>query len=1103
MKLSVIVPIYNVQSYLLECLQSLSRQSLDQIEVLLVDDGSTDSSGDIARKYAAEHDGFFYYFKENGGLGNARNYGIKLATGDYLAFLDSDDIIPDTAYEDMYALAVKHDCDIVTGGVARFNSSGRHPSGLHNKALIGLPEITHISESPSLHYDTTSTNKIYKRQFWVDEGFCFPEGILYEDIPVAVPAHYRAKKVGVLNRTVYLWRTREGFGASITQQRLERRNFLDRLEIIRRLDAILENQGLSEEQRLSKDKKTLDLDFPLYIDSLERADDDFCELVVREIGRYLKGVSSRAKEQQNAINRLKYYYIENGDIDRLLKVVAYQKRGMKTLHVKGNGRSGFYGKFPFKDAPCSLMDLTYQMRTTGPWVKVKSIDVDKGNVLLRGQAQLAQTEVSKRKDASVEVSLVDVMGNSAATANARIVKSESNYRRGKVSREFRTVYIRNLKYGDFRAQFDLEKLSSLPEGTYYIDLIYSYKGLVCDPVRVRNASAIEPVFYLAKSGMAVSFSLTDYSEVKVTIWRPSAVISEVSGLKSEARRFMEPSTNEEQEGFAIKYEELDGQDALFYGLPHRVAVEFRDRVKIIGPDEFGRLVVNDSSPCYVFSDSRIASGTLSFDLEDYSWSKGASCEPRVKLKGVKHGFFLLVPVESTQEGMRFELDLRDSALMSSLRSDIYSASVICSNGDEIPLLSLDFDGKKGAWEGDGYRYSLFVSNGRFGLTVNRVRPSSMSTLFSRRLFESTVYSLFRLFPIWRKTIVFESSWGDKTDCNPGALYDYISQEHPDYKCYWLLSDERIPLRGAGEKILKRGGWRYYYVLARSHFFVNNANFPDEFEKRKGQIEIQTMHGTPLKTLGLDVPGELNTERKRKAFLRRCGRWDYLVVQGIATEEITRSCYAYEKEYLKTGYPRNDLMHLSRGARGREKMKANLGLDPEKNFVLYAPTWRVRNEFSLKLDLNRLAACLSDKWEFGIRVHQFSAKGFDSSCLGRGVRDFTYGVSMEELLIAADLVITDYSSLMFDCSAMDIPMLFYVYDLEDYRDNLRGFNLDFVEEAPAPLMKTTEEVLSALKDIELIEGAYCGKRARFKRRYCTYEKGEASKAIYEQAIVPNL
>ena len=298
MKLSVIVPIYNVQSYLLECLQSLNRQSLDQIEVLLVDDGSTDSSGDIARKYAAEHDGFFYYFKENGGLGNARNYGIKLATGDYLAFLDSDDIIPDTAYEDMYALAVKHDCDIVTGGVARFNSSGRHPSGLHNKALIGLPEITHISESPSLHYDTTSTNKIYKRQFWVDEGFCFPEGILYEDIPVAVPAHYRAKKVGVLNRTVYLWRTREGFGASITQQRLERRNFLDRLEIIRRLDAILEKQGLSEEQRLSKDKKTLDLDFPLYIDSLERADDDFCELVVREIGRYLKGVSSRARSNK-------------------------------------------------------------------------------------------------------------------------------------------------------------------------------------------------------------------------------------------------------------------------------------------------------------------------------------------------------------------------------------------------------------------------------------------------------------------------------------------------------------------------------------------------------------------------------------------------------------------------------------------------------------------------------------------------------------------------------------------------------------------------------------------------------------------------------------
>ena len=105
-KVSVIIPIYNVAEYLEECLESMVRQTIDSLEVIMVDDGSTDISGVIAQEYAKNYDNFFYYLKENGGLGNARNYGIQFVHGDYIIFLDSDDIVPDGAYEAMYKKAI-------------------------------------------------------------------------------------------------------------------------------------------------------------------------------------------------------------------------------------------------------------------------------------------------------------------------------------------------------------------------------------------------------------------------------------------------------------------------------------------------------------------------------------------------------------------------------------------------------------------------------------------------------------------------------------------------------------------------------------------------------------------------------------------------------------------------------------------------------------------------------------------------------------------------------------------------------------------------------------------------------------------------------------
>lgn len=1098
--LSVIVPIYNVRAYLQECLDSLVNQSLNDLEVIMVDDGSTDGSGDIAKKYAALHDGFAYHRKKNGGLGQARNYGVKYAHGEYIAFLDSDDVVPKSAYRDMYVLGKEYDCDLVTGGVERFNSSGTSASGLHKKALLGAPRLTHITKTPSLFYDTTSTNKLFRRSFWIEKGFTFPEGVLYEDIPVAIPAHYKANKVAVLDATVYLWRTREGASSSITQRRLEEKNFKDRMTAIRSLDNFFIENNASCEQRLNKDKKTLDLDFLLYINKLDEADEAFRSYVVSEIAQYLNDVMPDALNQQRAINRIKYYYIQHEDIEGLLSVIRFQRRGEKTLSVWGNAEKGFYGRFPFKDAPRQLMSMTYEYAARGPWTRVDEMFIDDERIRIDGQVSLAQACVARRDESSIEVALVSRDDNSCAcVGNACIQKAKSAAHQIRVSRDYRRVFIRNIKYGAFRASFSLSDVAALEDGVYCFEARYTYRGLVCAPVRLKVVQKAGHHVVRASNGKVVALVVGDYGDLRIAVWTPMKAFVGISDTNSDILRF-ETSGGRTNERFGS----CSMENWAYFGINERQYVLREGRLVALFPDSWGKLAKGYLPKAAVSSSEQCDDGGIvSFSVALPKEAAGNLLDSRVFAVGQRFGRRIELKVSEDPSGSCAvaELDLRGPEVLSRARSDEYHFKLMCANGCSRPIVSASFVGEVGRLDIGRYRYKVSVEDFELILTIKALSIPLLGSKVKRKVVEETVYRLFRCLPLWKKAIVFESSWGDKTDCNPGALYDYIQEQHPDMRCYWLLNDRRIGLRGAGSIVQKRYSLSYYYVLARARFFVNNANFPDEFIKRPHQVEVQTMHGTPLKTLGLDVPGELSTDRKRKAFLRRCSRWDYLIVQGPAGEEITKSCYAYTRQYLRTGYPRNDMLHNAMHDGKRSDRKKALGLDPEKQFVLYAPTWRTRNHFDLKLDFDELISSCGDKFEYGIRVHQFAAKGFDPMGLNDRVHNFSNGVTMEDLLLVADVVITDYSSLMFDCSAMNLPMLFFVYDLEDYRDNLRGFNLDFVAEAPAPLLRSTAEVKDALDNMERITEEYKERYSAFRNKYCRYERGNAAEAVYSQVVKP--
>lgn len=383
--------------------------------------------------------------------------------------------------------------------------------------------------------------------------------------------------------------------------------------------------------------------------------------------------------------------------------------------------------------------------------------------------------------------------------------------------------------------------------------------------------------------------------------------------------------------------------------------------------------------------------------------------------------------------------------------------------------------------------------------INTRRTSQKRIAFCKRLWHALVtkiaYPIWRMLPLQKKKILFEDSWGASAGCNPQALQAYISQYYPSYECIWAVNNPTIETDSCTAKI-KRGGVSYYYTLARCKYLVNNVNFPNQYIKRPGQIEVHTTHGTPLKGIGLDAHDELPTRKKVHEYIRRCERWDYLVVQGKEMERISQSCFVYRNTFLRTGFPRNDYFFDHGNPEDQIKAKQHLGLSPDCTFVLYAPTWRTRNEFTCALDFEKLLSHLSNTHEFGLRQHWLTFAASGDLYEHKNVLNVSGGKSLEELLVAADVLITDYSSIMFDYALLKRPILFYAYDLALYRSQIRRFNLDYNSDLPGPILSCTDEVLDALINLDAIIDTFSDQYATFCNRYLTYEQGTARKQICE-------
>ena len=368
-----------------------------------------------------------------------------------------------------------------------------------------------------------------------------------------------------------------------------------------------------------------------------------------------------------------------------------------------------------------------------------------------------------------------------------------------------------------------------------------------------------------------------------------------------------------------------------------------------------------------------------------------------------------------------------------------------------------------------------------------------------------------LLPKNNKLVIFESFLGKQYSDNPRAIYEYMRENYPDYKMYWSADRSSMSkFSRVAVPAIRRFSIKWLFLMNRAKYWITNSRLPLWIPKPKKTIYVQTWHGTPLKRLAADMdevhmPGT-NTAQYKANFLKEAGKWDYLVSPNDYSSEIFKRAFGFEKALIESGYPRNDFLINANNKEIIAGIKKRCKLPQSKKIILYAPTWRDnqfysrgRYKFDIQMDLDRMKAELGEEYIIVLRLHYLIAENLNLSGYEGFVYDLSEHEDIRELYLIADMLITDYSSVFFDYANLERPMLFYVYDIEDYRDNLRGFYFDFEEKAPGPLVKNTNELISEIQYIDKHGFKPPAEVEAFYNKFCYLEDGHASERVVREVF----
>lgn len=358
--------------------------------------------------------------------------------------------------------------------------------------------------------------------------------------------------------------------------------------------------------------------------------------------------------------------------------------------------------------------------------------------------------------------------------------------------------------------------------------------------------------------------------------------------------------------------------------------------------------------------------------------------------------------------------------------------------------------------------------------------------------------------------------------SPRAVYEHLLQDprRQQLRFVWALRDpegatQRFEaLRDPRTTVVAYGTVEYFRTYQRARVWVASTTVPDYATPAKDQCYVQTWHGTPFKRLGADIAPDLvgaKVARFATRYRHDGAKMSALLSSSAFTTRAFASAFSLDRTrrehiVVPTGNPRNDVLaragvaDYDDQAATQRAARERTGLPQGKRVVLYAPTWRDDRKsadstyrFTPELDFHALQQALGSDTVIAFRAHYLVVDNFDFAAYDGFVVDVSGVDEVNDLYLAADVLMTDYSSVFFDYALLRRPIVFFMPDLERYSTELRGFYLD-VQELPGPVLLTTQEVIAALADPRVEPG-----RETFLERFATFDDGAASLRVVERVL----
>jgi CDP-glycerol glycerophosphotransferase len=1154
-RISVVVPIYNVEPYLEICLESIAAQSFTELEVIMVNDGSTDGSPAIAERFAERDARFRLVSKPNGGLGAARNTGADLASGEFLTFVDSDDLLRRHSYELMLASLQQTGSDIVSGNVRRFSVFGTRQARFLARTFTTTRLATHVTEFPPLLADRIAYNKIWRRSFYDQHDLKFPEGTLYEDVPMTIPAHFLAKTVDVLSETVYLWRIRSGDSQSITQRRAETRGLKDRADACRHVSLFLAANGFDEGKRLY-DRTVVAEDLAYFLGVLDIAERDFREVFLDLSNRFLDEAAPDVTAGLDAIDRLKWHLVRQRDLDGILEVLdSDRQRVVRRRPVRSGG--SWYGDYPFRTDPVrAIPPAVYELDSelSLKW-RIQRMAWE-GNLLhIEGVAFVSMLPADTPDAQPLQMFAIGPRGRTVK------LKVERTFRPDVTST---TPAETNLDWSGFTATLDLSPTEKhfRPVGQWRLECEIRASGVIRRSVKPQPVGLF-PLLPVARPGgqhRRVTAYLSGEGRLVISARTERAVIHRADlvdgvlqlegdlGGVGDATLVMSRRAGAVSLPYPVFVDATAG--TFLARVPIDDLVSELDLVDIAANTERtaggvvwdprlgGRrltLSVDLAEPRFIehgrqitlsrtsFGNASLVERSLVHVTDAVEWLPGERLRLSGRFEGEPAGDQLLLQARGTAEEFsapishdtargRFTVELTPGRMPTlagqlPLQRGVYDFLVRRYDGGTPTITSMSLEHRSlsalpqdkeiagKAFAVGAWNYDDLV------LQVSSTARGDEAGGFNQRTLQDR-YRQARVQAPLRETVIYDGRHSGPYAGNLRALHEELLRREAPVEHLWVVNDDAWALPDTARAIVAESS-AYYDAYASSRYLLADGRSPDWFIRRPDQVSIQTGYASPMKRVGADVADRPRLTRDLRRWQRQADALNLHALSAgpLATSILSRVLPLAEGgELLETGVPAHDLM-LSVD---RDAVRARLGIAPDQVAILFAPTYRdnLRSPRGYWMgpmpDVDQLREALGEHHVLLMRQHwsvvdpvAFDHTGF--------LRDVTRYPDVADLLVAADVFVCDFSALLVQQAAAGRPTVIFAPDFETFRHDVRGTYVEEPVPLPGPVVATTAELVATISDLGALAKDHRDAVAGFAAVFCPLADGKAAARVIDRLL----